>query len=383
MNFTGVNLDLQGVMRRSYDNLLYKSNFIKMLNRNYLEAERTGMPIIEVIKQTNTPLTIRKNVEISQGGISNSLATYESVKVDLTELPMDYSFRVSPIVTGSGIEKAIEGQIDLKDSQVAFNIDLYGFNKLNSEIVGPADGSMAYANGQISKWAPSNGTEVIEALNDFKATLFDRNVYEDYILGLGSKDYAYFVSQLTSLLKYETRAGIEGVDEGIVARAYGIDIFEINSNALKTEEGEDTNAIGYFGAEVATVGDIFWDSMAQYNGNFPGYPGYFVVEGNIMFGAKVIRPEALIKLVGSVPSVDAGSFDAGTANQEYAQTTAFSGTDVVKFEAGGLPTGLSLNESTGALTGTPTTAGEYNISIYGIDKYGNYSNAYSGTITIA
>lgn len=382
MNFTGVNLDLQGVMKRTYANLLYNSSFYKLLDRNYLEAERTGMPIIEVIKQLDTPLNIRKNAEIT-AGVQNNLATYNSVKVDLTELPMDYSFRISPIVMGSGIERAIEGQLDLKDSQVAYNIDLYGFNKLNTTIVGPADGSMAYTHGQISKWAPSNGTEVIEALNDFKATLFDRNVYDGYLLGLSSKVYAYLVSALTSILKYETRAGVEGVDEGEVAQAYGISIFEINSNALKTEDGEDTNTLGYFGAEVATVGDTFWSSMAQYNGNFPGYPGYFVVEGNILFGAQVVRPEALIKLVESVPTVDAGSFDEGTVGSEYNHTTAFAGTDVAKFEAGGLPEGLSLNETTGQITGTPKTAGEYNVSIYGIDKFGNYSNAFSGTITIA
>lgn len=382
MNFTGVNLDLQGVMKRTYANLLYNSSFYKLLDRNYLVAERTGMPIIEVIKQLDTPLNIRKNAEIT-AGLQNNLATYNSVKVDLTELPMDYSFRISPIVMGSGIERAIEGQLDLKDSQVAYNIDLYGFNKLNSTIVGPQDGSMAYTHGQISKWAPTNGTEVIEALNDFKATLFDRNVYDGYLLGLSSKVYAYLVSALTSILKYETRTGVEGVDEGEVAQAYGISIFEINSNALRTEDGEDTNTVGYFGAEIATVGDTFWSSMAQYNGNFPGYPGYFVVEGNIMFGVQVVRPEALIKLVESVPSVDAGSFDNGTVGSEYSHTTHFSGTDVAKFEAGELPTGLTLNETTGEITGTPTTAGEYNVSIYGVDKYGNYSNAFSGTITIA
>lgn len=382
MNFTGVNLDLQGVMRRTYANLLYQSTFYNFLDRNYLEAERTGMPIIEVIKQTDTPLNVRTNVEIGQSGVTNSLATYESVKVDLTELPMDYSFRISPVVIGSGIERAIQGQIDLKDSQVAYQIDEYGFNKLNTEIVGPADGSMAYTHGQITKWSPANGTEVIEALNDLKAKLFDRKVRTGYLLGLRSDQYAYLVSQLTSILKYETRAGVEGVDEGEIASAYGVSIFPIDSNVLKIN-GTDSNAVGFFGNEIATVGDTFWSSLAQYNGNYPGFPGYFVVEGNILFGAKVVRPEALVKLVESIPSVDAGSFDNGTVGQEYAHTTNFSGTDVEKYEAGGLPAGLTLNPTDGKITGTPTTAGEYNVSIYGVDKFGNYSNAYSGTITIA
>lgn len=383
MNFTGVNLDLQGLMKRAYANLLYNSQFYKMLNRRFFEVGRTGTPIIEAVKQLDTNLNVRQNVEIAQGGLTNELATYNSVKVDLTELPMDYSFRISPIVMGSGIERAIEGQIELKESQISKQIDIYGFNKLNTKITGPQDGTMAYTDGQITKWAPSTGTETIELVNDLKSKLFDRDIYDGYLLGLRSDAYAYFVSSLTSILKYETRAGVEGVDMGQVAEAYGVSVFQINANVLKTVTKEDTGVVGYFANEIGTVGDTFWSSFAQYNGNFPGYPGYFVVEGNVMFGAEVVRPEAVIKLVESIPTVDAGTFDAGKVGEEYTQTTAFSGTEVAKFEAGGLPAGLSLNESTGALTGTPTNEGTYNVSIYGVDKYGNYSNAFSGTIEIA
>lgn len=384
MNFTGVNLDLQGLIKRTYANLLYNSQFYKMLDRRWFEVGRTGTPIIEIVKQLDTALNVRNNVEIAQGGITNELATYISVKVDLTELPMDYSFRVSPIVMGSGIERAIEGQIELKEAQISRQIDVYGFNKLNADITGPADGSMAYTDGQITKWAPASGTETIELINDLKSKLFDRNIYDGYLLGLSSTAYAYFISSLTSILKFETRAGVEGVDMGQVADAYGVSVFQINSNVIeKDKEGKDTNVVGYFANEVGTVGDTFWSSFAQYNGNFPGYPGYFVVEGNVMFGAKVVRPEAVIKLVESIPTVDAGSFDNGKVGQNYTQQTAFAGTEVVKYEAGGLPAGLSLNATSGEVTGAPTEAGSFNVSIYGVDKYGNYSNAFNGTIVIA
>ncbi|WP_400251275.1 Ig domain-containing protein [Methanobrevibacter smithii] len=384
MNFTGVNLDLQGLMKRVYANLLYQSQFYKMLSRSDMEVTRTGTPIIEVIKQLDTTLNVRDNVEIANEGLKTELAKYQSVKVDLTELAMDYSFRISPIVMGSGIERAIEGQIELKNAQVAKNIDIYGFNKLNSDITGPADGSMAYTDGQITKWAPSNGTETIELINDLKSKLFDRDIYDGYLLGLRSDAYSYFISSLTSVLKYETRAGVEGVDMGQVADAYGVSVFQINSNVVaKDKNKQDTNVVGYFANEVGVVGDTFWSSFAQYNGNYPGFPGYFVLEGNILFGAKTVRPEAVIKLVESIPTVTAGSFDAGKVGESYTQATAFSGTEVVKYEAGGLPAGLSLNATSGAVTGTPTEAGSFNVSIYGVDKYGNYSNAFNGTIEIA
>lgn len=384
MNFTGVNLDLQGLMKRVYANLLYQSQFYKMLSRSDMEVTRTGTPIIEVIKQLDTTLNVRDNVEIANEGLKTELAKYQSVKVDLTELAMDYSFRISPIVMGSGIERAIEGQIELKNAQVAKNIDIYGFNKLNSDITGPADGSMAYTDGQIAKWVPSNGNEIIELINDLKSKLFDRDIYDGYLLGLRSDAYSNFISSLTTILKYETRAGVEGVDMGQIADAYGVSVFQINSNVVaKDKNKQDTNVVGYFANEVGVVGDTFWSSFAQYDGNYPGFPGYFVLEGNIMFGAKTVRPEAVIKLVESIPTVNAGSFDAGKVNQEYTQTTAFAGTEVVKYEAGGLPAGLSLNATSGAVTGTPTEAGSFNVSIYGVDKYGNYSNAFNGTIVIA
>lgn len=146
---------------------------------------------------------------------------------------MDYSFRVSPIVMGSGIERAIEGQIELKEAQISRQIDVYGFNKLNADITGPQDGSMAYTDGQITKWAPASGTETIELINDLKSKLFDRNIYDGYILGLSSTAYAYFISSLTSILKFETRAGVEGVDMGQVADAYGVSVFQINSNVIE------------------------------------------------------------------------------------------------------------------------------------------------------
>ena len=384
MNFTGVNLDLQGLMKRVYANLLYQSQFYKMLSRSDMEVTRTGTPIIEVIKQLDTTLRVRDNVEIANEGLKTELAKYQSVKVDLTELAMDYSFRISPIVMGSGIERAIEGQIELKNAQVAKNIDIYGFNKLNSDITGPADGSMAYTDGQITKWAPSNGSETIELINDLKSKLFDRDIYDGYLLGLRSDAYSYFISSLTSVLKYETRAGVEGVDMGQVADAYGVSVFQINSNVVaKDKNKQDTNVVGYFANEVGVVGDTFWSSFAQYDGNYPGFPGYFVLEGNIMFGAKTVRPEAVIKLVESIPTVNAGTFNAGKVNQVYSQTTAFAGTEVVKYEAAGLPAGLSLNATSGEVTGTPTEAGSFNVSIYGVDKYGNYSNAFSGTIEIS
>ena len=123
--------------------------------------------------------------------------------------------------------------------------------------------------------------------------LFNRNVTTGYMLGLEAVNYGNLVAALTSILKYETRVGVEGVDRGVVANAYGVDIFPINTAVI------GSGVLGYFANKIACVGDMFFSSMAQYNGNYPGLPGYFVLEGNIMFGAEVVRPEAILKLAAT------------------------------------------------------------------------------------
>lgn len=379
MNYSTLNLDLQSVVKRAYDNLLYRSSFMNFLNSSYLgEVRQAGTPMIEIVKQNATATNSTLNQPDLTNALSPVLATYGSDKVDLAQLRLDYSFRVSYMMTESGIKKAVDGQIELQDSTNAAEIDKFGYNKLATAITGSADGSLAYTQGQVYKWVAANQSDYITMLNNLKAMLFNRKIYDNYLLGLEAIEYGNFVSALTTLLKFETMAGVEGVDRGDIASAYGISIFPINSTVL-----DSANTKGYFANEVGTVGDAFFSRFNEFNGTYPGFPGYYVVEGVVLFGAEVVRPEAVIKLVGSLPVVTAGTFDAGTAGSAYSQTTAFSGTGSATFEAVGLPAGLSLNTATGAITGTPTTAGSYAVSIFGIDVDGNYSNAYKGTIVIS
>jgi hypothetical protein len=285
MNYTQVGLDLQAFVKRVYYSILYQSTFYKFLNENYIgEIRQTGAPMIEVIKSNPVTVNVREGAEIATR-LDPTLTTYTPTKVDLTELPMDYSLRVPMLLTGSNIINVVEDAADQKDSAIAKQIDTYGFKKLKEDVF------------YSFQWAPSDLQGYINALNQLKANLFNKDVVDGYRLGLSATEYASLVSALTSILKYESMAGVEGVDRGEIARAYGVDIFPINDNYINPSvDGHSETVKGYFFNSIAVVGDSFFDGFNLWNGNYPGYPNYFVLEGNQMFGAEVVRPEAIIKL---------------------------------------------------------------------------------------
>lgn len=279
--YSEINLDLQAFAKRVYDSILYQSTFYNFLNMNYIgELRTTGAPVIEIAKTNKLSVNVRDTKEI-QSRLNPALTTYSHTMVDLTELPMDYSIRVPLVVSGSDITNAIQDAADLEDSAIAKAIDTYGYKKLadNTSIV-------------EVEWNPITKEDYISLLNSLRAKLFNKDITGEYRIGLGATEYANYVSALTSVLKFETLAGREGVDMGIIARAYGIDAFEINDNVLNGE-------VGYFFNPIAVVGDTFFSAFVQHTSP-QGYPGYYVLEGNQMFGAEVVRPEAIIRLVEEV-----------------------------------------------------------------------------------
>ena len=280
MNYTqeGVySLDLQSVAKRIYNSLLYRSTFYKFLNPNFIgELRNAGTPMIEILKSGDATVNVRETKEITSA-LTPGLLGYSSVKVDLTELPMDYSIRIPVLVSGTDFINTLENAMEKKDQAVASQIDTYGFGVLASGVT------------QEAEWDPATQQDYIDTLNSLKATLFNKNVYEDYRLGLSATEHAKLCAALTSILKFETEVGVKGVDMGVVDEAYGIQIFPINDSML-------SDAKGYFFNPLAVAGDSFFDSFVEYPNNYPGFPGYYVMEGNIMFGAKVVEPNAIIAL---------------------------------------------------------------------------------------
>jgi len=82
----------------------------------------------------------------------------------------------------------------------------------------------------------------------------------------------------------------------------------------------------------------------------------------------------------------AGALAAGVINVEHAGVTfalsAPVGAAHYSLASGALPVGMSLNEETGVLSGTPTEVAANSFSIRGTDDFGNTKvNAYTLAVT--
>ena len=94
---------------------------------------------------------------------------------------------------------------------------------------------------------------------------------------------------------------------------------------------------------------------------------------------------ARLSVVANIPvSMDAISAQSSRQNDATVSLTpsVTNDGDTLTFSASGLPTGLSINTSTGAITGTPTAAGTYNATVSVSDSNGGAdSESFTWTIS--
>jgi len=78
-----------------------------------------------------------------------------------------------------------------------------------------------------------------------------------------------------------------------------------------------------------------------------------------------------------------GGFQVDSVYSDAVAATNMSYSGSYSVSSGSLPAGISLNTSTGAVTGTPTTAAAYSFTITASNTYGSTSASFSGTVAAA
>ncbi|MEP7342576.1 MAG: putative Ig domain-containing protein, partial [Acidobacteriota bacterium] len=123
------------------------------------------------------------------------------------------------------------------------------------------------------------------------------------------------------------------------------------------------------------------------NGSFSGAPTQsgtfnFRVTASGFGGCTAFRDYTLVVVCPTI-TVNPASLPGGSVGTAYSQTVAGSpaGTYNYSVTSGALPTGLTLNASTGAITGTPTTTGSFNFTITA--TAGSCSGSLTYTVTIS
>ena len=122
----------------------------------------------------------------------------------------------------------------------------------------------------------------------------------------------------------------------------------------------------------------------------PALPGDYtvtVVASNVIDGQVQTTSTELVfhvDLANTPPVITSDTAPAGTVGAEYAFTVRTTGSPAPTFEVtdGALPPGLALDPATGTVSGTPTTAGEYPVTVTASNTFDGQTHTDSARYTV-
>lgn len=177
-------------------------------------------------------------------------------------------------------------------------------------------------------------------------------------------------------------------DDAIVdARTGGISATRVSTVLpTPTPTGENSSGIVFDGTEGTVYGNATLDeSLTIDQGETLTIPegSTLGTNGNLTNNGTIVNKGTLTGEPGgtiiSAPAITTESLPEGMAGQSYIATLEATGNDIT-WNANGLPAGLTLDADTGAITGTPTTDGQFPVTVTATNSAGSIDHAYTLSI---
>lgn len=130
-------------------------------------------------------------------------------------------------------------------------------------------------------------------------------------------------------------------------------------------------------------GQVFmgWNTLADGSGATVSSSTSLSGIAGLSTGAAVVQ--TLSAIYNAVPVISTSSLPAGEVGTAYTAPIGTSAGSGITYSAGTLPPGLSLDPSTGQISGTPTTAGTSSVTVTATNSLGSDAHTYSITVAAA
>jgi len=234
--------------------------------------------------------------------------------------------------------------------------------------------------------------------------------YSDGVLATGTSPITYSVysGSLPSSISLNTSTGaITGTTAasgsysfmiratnswGYVEKSFSGTIYEIPAwtdstiaNMIYGQAYSDAVAASGYPAVIYSISTGALPSGITLNSSTGAIAGTSTTAGSYSFTVKAENAVSNVTQLFTddlyvTPSWTDNILAAFTYNTAYSDQVVATGTPTYIISSGTLPTGLSLNSSTGAVTGTPTYYGAYSFTIQAANETGSVTQSFSGAI---
>lgn len=211
--------------------------------------------------------------------------------------------------------------------------------------------------------------------------------------GTGSRDGILFYVESSQATGATTSLTVS--ENAIVdARNGGISALKISETLpTPTPTGENSSGIVWNGSEGTVYGDVeLQDNLEIKSGETLTIPdgSSLNTNGKLTNNGTIINKGTLTGDVGgsgtviTAPTITTADTDLpdGTVGTEYKQTLTATGSNIT-WSSNDLPAWLTLDNSTGVITGTPTTADTYNFTVTAKNSAGSDDKTFTLKIGVA